>query len=53
MKNYLFIFFRRFSRLLDNSNNHICWKNAINTAYARNFIDKSVYEYMLENNKEY
>ena len=44
---------RRHECLMDNSNNHIYWKNAINTAYARNLIDKSVYEYMLENNKEY
>ena len=36
---------RRHECLMDHSNDHIYWKNAINTAYA---IDKSVYEYMLE-----
>ena len=37
---------------MDYSDHHIYWKNAINTAFAKNLIDKSVYEYMLENNKE-
>ena len=39
---------RRHECVMDHSNDHINWKNAINTAYARNLIDKSVYEYMLE-----
>ena len=44
---------RRHECLMDTSNNHIYWKNAINTAYATNLIDKNYYEYLLEkNNKE-
>ena len=39
---------RRHECLMDHSNDHIYWKNAINTAYARKLINKSDYEYMLD-----
>ena len=41
---------RRNEYHMNNSNNHIYWINAINTAYARNLTDKSVFEKMLEEN---